>query len=161
LYFLLNKTVLKTFLLLLLVSIINFSAYSQCDDKNRVFHCAKIFGDTITYLNDFDIRQDKRKSLNDPNGEVWDIYLMKGTEYRLALCCPAGIDDKVLRLFDENSSEEMPIISTGSGRRSLQYIDFICTRSGIYHVSIRFKEDNLIGKELIATGLLGFIRKVK
>ena len=132
----------------------------QNDDRDRVFVCAKVFGDTITYLNDFSIKNEKRKSLEDPNGEKWEIYLMKGTEYRFALCCPSGIDDKIMRLFDENTSEEAPILSTGSERKSKPYFDFICTKSGIYSVSIRFKKDTLLGKELSATGLLGFIRKV-
>jgi len=150
----------KTFLFILILSSLFFKGISQCDNKDRVFQCAKLLGDSITYLNDFEINQDKRKSADDPNGEVWDIYLMRGTEYRFALCCPAGIDDKIMRLFNVSSTEENPILTTGMQKKSNFYFDFICKKSGVYKVSIRFKQENLLGKELSATGLLGFIRKV-
>jgi hypothetical protein len=130
------------------------------DDNFNVFQCAEIFGDSITFLNDFDLFQGKRKLPEDPNGEVWDIYLIKDTEYRFAICSKDGINDKIMRLFDEEVTEENPYLSTGLKGKSKSYFDFTCTKSGIYKISIRFKNNSEIGKEIRVIGLLGFIRKV-
>lgn len=148
-------------LILIFILFFSFSdSFSQFDDRGRIFKCARIFGDSITFLNDFDINQQKRKTSEDPNGNEWEVYLMKGTEYRFALCCENGINDKVMRLFNEEFNEENPLGCTGLKGRSNPYFDFICTKSDIYKVSIRFKKEDVLGKPLSAIGLLGFIRKI-
>ncbi len=143
--------------LILIANLIN--AYAQ-DEEFNVFKCAEVFGDSITFLNDFDLYQAKRKSINEPNGEVWDIYLIKDTEYRFAICCKDGLNDKIMRLFDEKVTEANPYLSTGIKGKTSPYFDFTCTKSGIYKVSIRFKNESVIGKELRVIGLLGFIKKI-
>ncbi|MCD4793555.1 MAG: hypothetical protein K8R54_10000 [Bacteroidales bacterium] len=147
--------------IVILILIFSFSdSFSQFDDNNTIFKCAQIFGDSITFLNDFSLNLPKRKISEDPNGKEWDVYLMKGTEYRFALCCSDGINDIIMRLFNEEFTEESPIGSTGSERKTNPYFDFICRKSGIYKVSVRFKKENVIGVQLTATGLLGFVRKI-
>ncbi len=151
----------KNFVLVLIL-IFSFSeSFSQFDDRGRIFRCAAIFGDSITFLNDFDLNLQKRKATEDPNGTEWEVYLMKGTEYRFALCCEDGINHLIMRLYNEEFNEENPIGSTGLKSRSKLYFDFICNKSDIYKVSLRFKKEDLLGKQLTAIGLLGFIRKIK
>jgi len=150
----------RNFIILLILIFSGFKLFSQFDDRNRVFKCAQIFGDSITFLNDFDINQPKRKIPEDPNGTEWEVYLMNGTEYRFAICSQTGINDKIMRLYNEENNEEYPLGSTGLKKRSNPYFDYICRKSDIYKVSIRFKKENIIGKQLTAIGLLGFIRKV-
>lgn len=148
--------------ILALILFFSFSvSFSQFDDSGRVFRCAAIFGDSITFLNDFNIHQSKRKTKEDPNGNEWEVYLMKGTVYRFALCCEDGINDLIMRLYNEEFNEENPLGSTGLKSRSKHYFDFICYKSDIYKVSLRFKKEGLLGKQLTAIGLLGFIRKIK
>ena len=146
--------------IILLLTFSYSKSFSQCDDKNMVFKCAQIFGDTITFLNDFSINQPKRKTNEEPNGMEWEIYLMKNTEYRFAICCSEGINDKVLILFNDEYPEENPIGSTGFQKKTNPYFNFICKKSDIYKVSVRFKKENVLGKQLKALGLLGFVRKV-
>lgn len=133
--------------------------YSQSEDRNRIFECAQIFGDSITFLNDFEVNQPKRKVSDDPNGASFQIYLMKGTEYRFALCC-LSLSNKVMKLYNDSITEKNPIRSTYTNRRNKRYFDFICRKSGIYNISIRFKKDNVMGEEFSTLGILGFIRKV-
>ena len=150
----------RNFIAILILIFSFFESFSQIDDRNTIFKCAQIFGDSITFLNDFSLNLPKRKISEDPNGKEWDVYLMKGTEYRFALCCSDGINDKIMRLFNEEFTEDNPIGSTGSERKSNSYFDFICRKSDIYKVSIRFKKENVIGVQLTAKGLLGFVRKI-
>jgi len=131
------------------------------DDSFNVFQCAEIFGDSITFLNDFDLYQAKRKTSMDPNGEVWEVYLMKDTEYRFAICSKDGINDKVMCLFDDEVTEANPYLTTGLKGKSSPFFDYSCYKSGIYKLSIRFKNDSQIGKEMRVIGLLGFIKKFK
>lgn len=133
--------------------------YGQCEDRDRVFKCAQFFGDSIIYLNDFDIHQQKRKTKEDPNGQEWDVYLMKGTEYRFALCCQS-LTNIVMKLYGDSISEDNPIKSTHINKKKQKYFDFICLKSDVYKISIRYKKVNTIGEELSALGILGFIRKV-
>jgi hypothetical protein len=150
----LKQTIITAFIFLN-----TFETYAQ-DDSFNVFQCAEIFGDSITFLNDFDLYQAKRKTPEDLNGKIWEVYLIQDTEYRFALCSKDGINDKILRLFDDTVTEDNPYLSTGLKGKSNAFFDFKCTKSGIYKVSIRFKNPSMIGKELRVIGLLGFIRKL-
>jgi hypothetical protein len=154
------KKIVKKLLTISLVTLFlfNLNAFAQqCDTRGKVFECAEIFGDSVTYLNDFEVIQPKRKTKDSPNGMEWDIYLMKGTEYRFALCCKP-YSDKILNLYDDKVTEQNPYETTEVSRKG--YFDFVCTQSGIYKVSIRFKSEESISKEMYALGILGYVRKV-
>ena len=152
------KSIITLFFAFLLFVSVN--SYSQQDNSEKIFRCAQLFGDSITFLNDFYINIPKRKTIDDPNGKEWDVYLMRGTLYRFALCSATGTHDKVLNLFNLEDSENKPCGSSYADRRNRVYFDFLCEKTGIYKVSIRFKDKNEIGKPISAIGILGFIRKV-
>jgi len=153
----LNK---KIYILLIVLLFFTSLSYGQYDDRDRVFKCAQFFGDSIIFLNDFDIVQDKRKVKEDPNGKEWEVYLMNGTEYRFAICCQS-LKDIEMKLYSDSIPENTPIGSTYVNKKNQKYFDFLCKKSEVYKVSIRFKKENVIGKELTALGILGFIRKIK
>ncbi|MCF6365339.1 MAG: hypothetical protein L3J35_03970 [Bacteroidales bacterium] len=153
---------MKKKIFILLISLLFFysDGFGQFDERNRVFKCAQFFGDSIIFLNDFDISQEKRKTKEDPNGKEWEVYLMNGTEYRFAICCDSQ-RDIVMKLYSDSVPETAPLKSTYINGKNMKYFDFLCNKSEVYKVSVRFKKDNVIGKELTALGILGFIRKVK
>ena len=136
---------------------------AQCKDKMGIFKCSDMFNEEgVSFLNDFTISTKKRKRITDENGEEWEVFLVKNTKYRFALCCYAGIEDIELRLYDKKKNKEInPISSTFQNGEDVPYFDFVCPQSSLYFVSIRFKNKETTGKKLCAIGLLGYAGKVK
>ncbi len=134
--------------------------YAQNMDRNSIFKCASVFGDSITFLNDFTVDNPKRKTKDEPNGQEWNVYLMKGTVYRFALCCFTPGKDIEMKLYDDTVTEQHPY-NVLKQKKKTTYFDYVCKRSDIYKVSIRFRDNSVLNKELKAIGLLGFVRKIK
>jgi len=150
----------KFITIIILLLFISAAPKAQTVNRNSVFGCAKIFGDSITFLNDFTISQQKRKTKEDANGQEWEIYLMHGTVYRFALCCYSKGSPIILKLYNDTLTEQNPFNEIRQHSKK-KYFDFICKKSDVYKVSIRFKNSNILNQELDAIGILGFIRKIK
>jgi len=145
----------------LFFAFVHIEGKSQTIDRNSIFRCAKIFGDSITFLNDFTVHNPKRKAAEDhPNGQEWDVYLMKGTVYRFALCCYSKGSPIIMKLYRDSISEKNTNFFIKQNSKK-SYFDYVCENSGVYKVSIRFKNDKMPDEELSAIGILGFIRKIK
>ncbi len=153
------KLFLKFLIFLILIGF-NYKLNAQTMDRNSIFKCASVFGDSITFLNDFTVDNSKRKTKEDPNGQEFEVYLMKGTVYRFALCCYSEGRNIEMKLYDDTVTEKHPYNIIIQHKKN-NYFDFVCKRSDIYKVSVRFRDDNTLDKELKAIGLLGFVRKIK
>ncbi len=136
-------------------------ANAQCKDESGVFKCAEMFTpEGITFMNEFLVDGKKRKTETEPNGQEFDVTLLGGRKYRFALCCYTGLDDLVLTLYDDNNPEATPLGSTFKDGKDVAFFDYICTKEGLYKVSIRFKPGKGIDKKMCAIGLLGYGGKV-
>ncbi len=153
---------MKKIILSIVIAIILLPSNSiaQCEERKEVFKCAQFFGDSIIFLNDFKVNNPKRKVKEDSNGKEWDIYLMKNTEYRFAMCCKS-LSKISMKLYCDSISENNPLLSTYMNGKNQRYFDFICMKSALYKVSIRFKKENVLNKELDAMGIVGFIKKIE
>jgi len=130
-------------------------AKAQCKQQ-RVYQCARQGGNAI-YLRDFNTKLRAVRSSGSINGTKWPVVLNRGTRYRFILCTPPGFGNDVkLTLFDSRNPETSPWNSTEKSGNDK--FDFICKRSGVYYVSIRFKEGR--GKrKTCAVGILSFVGK--
>jgi len=130
-------------------------AKAQCKQQ-RVYQCARKGGNAI-YLRDFNTKLRAVRSSRSINGTKWPVVLNRGTRYRFILCAPrANANDVKMTLFDSRHPEAKPWNSTEKSGREM--FDFICKRSGVYYVSIRFKEGR--GKrKTCAVGILSFVGK--
>ncbi len=130
-------------------------AQAQCKQQ-RVYQCARKGGNAI-YLRDFNTKLKAVRSERSINGTKWPVVLNRGTRYRFILCTPSGHKNDVkLTLFDSKHPETKPWNSTEKSGRNM--FDFICKRSGVYYVSIRFKPGR--GKrKTCAVGILSFVGK--
>ena len=130
-------------------------AKAQCKQQ-RVYHCARQGGNAI-YLRDFNTKLKAVRSARDINGNKWPVVLNRGTRYRFILCTPTGFaNDVKLTLFDTRHPESRPWNSTEKSGKNI--FDFVCERSGVYYISIRFKEGR--GKrKTCAVGILSFVGK--
>jgi hypothetical protein len=152
----------KLFFVFVFIILLVNTSNAQCKDDSGVFKCASLLTDSVVYLNDFKVSNKKVKSFTEENGESWEIYLIQGNRYRFALCCYEGIENKVMKLYSKDVPEENPIGSTFKEGTDKSFFDFVCNKSDVYYVSIRYKESGAIeGNKLCAIGLLGYAGKLK
>lgn len=130
-------------------------ANAQCKQQ-RVYHCARQGGNAI-YLRDFNTKLKAVRTERDINGNKWPVVLNRGTRYRFILCTPStSANDVKLTLFDTRRPESNPWNSTEKSGRDM--FDFVCERSGVYYVSIRFKPGKG-NRKTCAVGILSFVGK--
>jgi len=136
-------------------------AKSQCKQQ-LVYTCASATGGAI-YLRDFNTKLKKATSEED-SGTKWTVVLNKGTHYRFNICTPEDFEDKVvLTLYDsQNPEKTKPYASTWdrTANTDITEFDFVCQKSGMYYVSIRFKDEDE-DKKTCAVGILSFVGKNK
>jgi hypothetical protein len=147
----------KISVILFLVSffVINtkIDALAQCKQQ-MVYDCATNTKDAI-YLRDFNTKLKKSKP-DEPSGTKWTVVLNKGTRYRFNLCTPEGAsDDVILTLYDSQHPE---ITGPYSSTKVANPFDFICKKSGMFYVSIRFTDEGE-KKKTCAVGILSFVGK--
>lgn len=151
-----KKIIITTFALFAIILLSSQLSFGQCRQQ-MVYACATK-GQSI-YLRDFNA---KLKASKDPNesGARWTVVLNKDAHYRFNLCTPEGFEDKViLTLYDSQHPETTaPWGSTYDTKSNKFYdsFDFVCKKSGMYYVSVRFK-DGLTGKKSCAVGILSFV----
>ncbi len=123
------------------------SAFAQTEDE-LVDICGMIAKDA-QYLKDFKIRLDAG---DPPPLQRFSVILKKDIKYRFSVCNSKDFEGKViLELFDNNRLIATTyIIATG---KDFPSIDFICTKTGAYHLSFKFKD----GKPGLAVGLLSLV----
>ncbi len=137
------------------------SVNAQCKQQ-VVYSCATDNGKAI-YLRDFNTKLKKAKGGN-KSGTKWSVVLNKGTHYRFNLCPQSGYESRVvLTLFDARHPEDTkPYVKTKSTSdpKTNNRFDFICTSTGTYYVSIRFKP-GANAKKSCAVGVLSWVGKSK
>ena len=129
---------------------------AQCRQQ-MVYTCATK-GQSI-YLRDFNTKLKNTRN-SSQTGARWTIVLNKDAHYRFNLCTPEGFEKKViLTLYDsQNPEKTRPYGSSYNSKTGKYYssFDFICRKSGMYYVSIRFKE-GVTDKKTCAVGILSFV----
>lgn len=150
---------MKKIIITLIVAFAIFSflpqkAKAQCRQQ-MVYSCATK-GQSI-YLRDFNT---KLKNNQSQGGARWTVVLNKDAHYRFNLCTPEGFDSKViLTLYDSQHPEKTkPYGSTYDPKtgKHIDHFDFVCGKSGMYYVSIRFKE-GVTDRKTCAVGILSFV----
>ncbi|MBN2662571.1 MAG: hypothetical protein JXR68_02875 [Bacteroidales bacterium] len=150
-----KKTIITIIAAFVIFSFLPNKAEAQCRQQ-MVYTCATK-GQSI-YLRDFNTKL-KNTSTNDA-GTRWTVVLNKDAHYRFNLCTPDGFENKViLTLYDSQHPEKTsPYGSTFNATTGDHYeqFDFICKKSGMYYVSIRFK-DGVTDKKTCAVGIMSFV----
>jgi len=151
-----KKIIITLIALFAIISLLPQKAEAQCRQQ-MVYTCATE-GQSI-YLRDFNA---KLKNSTDPaeSGARWTVVLNKDAHYRFNLCTPDGFENKViLTLYDSQHPEKTDPYGTTfdeSTNKHIKYFDFICKKSGMYYVSIRFK-DGVTDKKTCAVGIMSFV----
>lgn len=156
---------MKRLFVILILAIFCLSISTKVDAQCKqqlVYQCATQTEKAI-YLRDFNTKLRREKGI-DETGMKWTVVLNKGTQYRFSLCAPDGYQDMVvLTLYDSEHPENTKPWgctydkTTKTDRKSF---DFICNKTAMYYISIRFKP-NVGDKKACAVGILSFVGKSK
>lgn len=111
--------------------------------------CGAIAGPDATYLRDFKIRID---ASNPPTVQRYPIILKKGNKYRFTIASSKDYDGVLkLELFDSNRL--MATTNNPATGADYQSIDWICSKTGAYHLFFSFKD----GKAGMGVGMLSLV----
>ena len=137
------------------------TADAQCKQQ-LVYQCATQTEKAI-FLRDFNTKL-KRESATDETGMKFTVVLNKGTRYRFSLCAPDGYQDQVvLTLYDSGHPENSNPLGTTfdkAAKTDAKSFDFLCNKTAMYYVSVRFKP-GMGDKKGCAVGILSFVGKSK
>ncbi len=153
-----NRIIFPLIFMGLIVVASTVIAKGQCKQQ-VVYSCATNNGKAI-YLRDFNTKLKKAKG-GKPSGTKWSVTLNKGTHYRFNLCTQSGYSNRIeLTLFDAKHPEKSPYVKTKSTNnpKTNNRFDFICTRTGLYYISIRFKP-GVSARKSCAVGVLSWVGK--
>jgi len=144
---------MKRIILILFPVFFTFQIYSQFS-PGFVEQCATNSGKDATYLKDFQVVLNAALPEQVPPIARYPLVLSKNNIYRFSLCTPEDSPGKaILQLFDSNQL----IFSSYNKETGEEYnpFNFLCQKTGIYHVFISFQE----GKEGHTVGILSFVSK--
>jgi len=149
------KKIIISFIIVIAFSTLTLDKVNAQCRQQMVYSCAT--KENSIYLRDFNTKLRKVKS--GESGTKWTVVLNKDAHYKFNLCTPEGDDGVVLTLYDSQHPEKTnPYGSTYDKKNNKDYesFDFVCRKSGMYYVSIRFKE-NSEQKKTCAVGILSFV----
>ena len=123
-------------------------AMAQTEDESLDI-CGALAGPDATYLKDFKVRLDA----SDPaNIQRYPVVLKKGNKYRISIASSRDYEGVMkLELYDSNRL----MATTNNPATGVDYpsIDWICTKTGAYHLFFSFKD----GKAGMGVGVVSLV----
>lgn len=144
---------MKHIILILFPVLFASQLYSQFA-PGFIEQCATNSGKDATYLKDFQVVLNAALPEQLPPIVRYPLVLSKNNIYRFSLCTPEDSPGKaILQLYDSNKL----IFSSYNKDTGEEYnpFNFLCQKTGIYHVFISFQE----GKQGHAVGILSYVSK--
>lgn len=119
--------------LFLLLGVVSFG---QAKDVS-VTDCVMIAGPNAKYLKDFRIQLGKTSSQTEFRYKA-NMSLWKNTKYRFTLCNTEESAGKLIMNVKDDANKVVLSSYDQKTGKTYPYIDFICNKSGIYHLSYDF-----------------------
>ena len=118
-----------------------------------VSNCLTNAGAHLIYLKDFRIQLGKADDPGDLRVKA-QMSLWKNTKYRFTLCSARESGGQMIfNLRDESNAVVASSFDKKTGKTH-QYIDFVCGKSGVYHLSYDFEG----GEKGSGVGIVSMIR---
>lgn len=132
----------RLLIFLLTIMGIGFAEMADAQCKQQLYYSCAQDDNKATFQRGFNIKL-KRENATDETGQKFTQVLNKGSRYRFKLCVPEGYENQaVLTLFDsthpENSNPLGSTFDKATGK-DLPSFDFVCNKTAMYYVSIRYK----------------------
>lgn len=132
--------------------ITGFISFGQGSDP-LVIKCAMSAGADARYLKDFRVQLGKAVSQGDLRYKA-NMSLWKNTKYRFTLCNTENSKGQlILSIKDEANKVVLSSFDLKSGK-TYSYVDFICNKSGIYHLSYDFTD----GQQGSGVGVVSMVK---
>ncbi len=131
-----------------LVLLMPGAALAQTEDE-LLDICGAIAGPEATYLRDFKVRLEAG---DPPPVQRYPIILKKGNKYRFTIVSSQE-SDGVLKLELYDSNRLMATTNNPATGADYQSIDWVCSKTGAYHLFFTFKE----GKAGMGVGMLSLV----
>jgi len=144
---------MKRIILIIFTTLITFPVFSQFG-PGFIEQCATNSGKDATYLKDFQVVLNAAQTEQLTPIARYPLVLSKNNIYRFSLCTPEDSPGKaILQLYDSNKL----IFSSYNKDTGEEYnpFNFLCQKTGIYHVFIYFLE----GKQGHTVGILSYVSK--
>jgi len=126
----------KYFTFLLLLFIAGTIIHAQSTDP-LISNCVLNAGPDAKYLKDFRVQLGKTSAQGEPRYRV-QMSLWKNTKYRFSMCSTQDSEGMLyLNLKDDANKIILSSFDQKTGK-TYPYIDFICSKSGIYQLSYDF-----------------------
>lgn len=140
----------KIAILFALMLFLAYPTQTQAQTEDELLDiCGAIAGPDATYLRDFKIRID---ASNPPTVQRYPIILKKGNKYRFTIASSKDLDG-VLKLELYDSNRLMATTNNPATGTDYQSIDWICSKTGAYHLFFSFKD----GKAGMGVGTLSLV----
>ena len=144
---------MKKYIIALFFSISTFAlSFGQTADQ-LVSTCVLKAGPTAKYLKDFRVQLGKGMPKGDLRYKA-NISLWKNTKYRFSMC--NAVDSKGQLILNIRDDANKVILSSFDQKTGTiyPYVDFICSKSGIYKLCFDFTE----GQQGSGVGVVSMIR---
>ena len=148
-----NALIIFTLFAIFLLSSNSNKLFAQ-SGQELVDICNMVAGDAM-YLKDFQVKLDAAGPGEEPPVVRNSIVLSKNTEYLFSICNSNDYPGQaVFQLYDNNRLLSTNyVVATG---QSYPKVSFKCSKTGVYHVWIYFKE----GEQGLAVTVLSFVKKL-
>ncbi len=144
---------MRQLILILILIFLSAPIFSQFD-TDFIEQCSDKSGEDATYLKDFQVVLAAAQPNHVPPVARYPLVLSKNNIYRFSIFTAEESEGKaILQLYDSNKL----IFSSYDKNTGEEYnpFNFMCQKTGIYHVFISFRE----GKEGQAVGILSYVTK--
>lgn len=126
---------------------------AQVTPEQMVDICASKAGDNATYLKDFHVKLGVAVE-GRPQVARFPLVLSSNNVYRFSICDMENSEGKaIIKLYDNNRLLFSSI--SDDTQEEFNPFNFMCRKTGIYHVFISFQE----GKPGEAVGILSYVNK--
>lgn len=144
---------MRRLILMLFAIFLSVRLFSQFS-SDFIEQCSANTGKDATYLKDFQVVLAAAQTSQFPPIARYPLVLSQNNIYRFSICTAEGsVGKAILQLYDSNKL----IFSSYNKDTGEEYnpFNFMCQKTGIYHVFILFQE----GKEGQAVGILSYVTK--
>lgn len=115
---------------------VGFMSFGQASDP-FIIKCAMSAGADARYLKDFRVQLGKAVSKSELRYKA-NMSFWKNTKYRFTLCNAENSKGQLILNIKDNANKVVLSSFDQKTGKVYPYVDFICNKSGIYHLSYDF-----------------------
>ncbi len=126
-----------------------------CQPENIIVDaCVDNSGDDATYLKNYIVKLESAGAGQKMQIAKYSMILKKNTIYRFSICETENSARGIIKLYDTHEKVGGNVVE--SSGEVFNAFDFVCQKTGVYHLIVSFKEGNA-GKAVV---VFSFVDKI-